>query len=289
MQETLLTYALRGLGCVTSPLPDALQSAAGTVVGRVLEAADPSRRRITESNLREAFPEKKSPDIHALVRQAYANLGITLIELLALSRLSKADILRRISIPGIDVLRHRAAQGKPSVLMSGHLGNWELLALAGALLAETPFVIVVHPQHNAKADAFLNAIRTRFGNVVVPMGQAARPLVHAMSHGGTVAFLADQYADPLVNAEYSFFGRFTPTYEAPAALALRYHAAMFAAYALRQGDGHYHAVFHEIPSSDLQADKGGIAELTRRHISDLENAIRISPGQWSWQHRRWRS
>ncbi|MCU0329501.1 MAG: lysophospholipid acyltransferase family protein [Candidatus Kapabacteria bacterium] len=255
----------------------------------MLTRLDSSRYAITRDNVRKAFPEAQPNVVDEIVRSAYGNLGITLIELLAMSHASKQDILARIAIPGIDVLERRAARGEPSVLMSGHYGNWELLALAGALMAKVPFTIVVHPQHNAKADKFLNAIRTRFGNIIVPMGQAARPLVTAMQKGGTVAFLADQYADPLVNRPVVFFGRETPTFEAPAALALRYKAPMFAAYAQRQSDGTYVAPFHEIPSADLDASAEGIAELTRRHVLDLEDIIRAEPGQWSWQHRRWRT
>lgn len=289
MSESLLTLGLRALGLLTSSLPRTLQTTSGVGIGRLLEKLDTSRYAITHDNVQRAFPLASPQVVADVVRLAYGNLGITLVELLALSHASQREIVTRIAIPGIEILERRAAQGKPSVLLSGHYGNWELLALAGALLAKAPFTIVVHPQHNAKADRFLNAIRTRFGNVIVPMGQAARPLIHAMQRGGTVAFLADQYADPLVNRSFMFFGRETPTFEAPAALALRYNAPMFAAYAERQQDGSYLAPFHEIPSTDLDSSDEAVVELTRRHVRDLEETIRNNPGQWSWQHRRWRS
>jgi KDO2-lipid IV(A) lauroyltransferase len=63
---------------------------------------------------------------------------------------------------------------------------------------------------------------------------------------------------------------------------------MFTIFAERNPDGRYTATFQRIPSDDLRPDKDGIAELTRRHVAALEEAIRKRPDLWVWQHRRWK-
>jgi KDO2-lipid IV(A) lauroyltransferase len=281
--------ALRTLGMLCRTAGRRGRVRLGTRLGVMMKGLDARRRNITAENIANAFPELDEPARTRILNDAYANLGIVLAELLAVPSMNADDVKQYVAMPGIEQWRERARRGQSSVLLSGHLGNWELLAMAGALHAETRLTIVAHPQHNAQADRLLNAYRSRFGNIMVPMNQAARPLVSAMTTGGTVAFLADQYADPQTNPAIEFFGRATPTYEAPAALALRYRVPMFAAFAVRQEDGTYIAPFSEIPSDDLDASPEGIAELTRRHVQALERAVREHPGHWSWQHRRWRS
>jgi KDO2-lipid IV(A) lauroyltransferase len=198
-------------------------------------------------------------------------------------------LLDRVSIPGFDAVRARHAEGKPTIFLSAHYGNWEYLAMTAGLMLEAPVSIVVHPQHNAAADHLLNTYRTKFGNALIPMGEAARPLVKALSTGGTVAFLVDQHGVPEKDPWIEFFGKATPTYEAPAALALRFNAPIFYAFAERMADGRYVAPIRELPMHDLSNDRDGVRELTRRHVAVLEEQLRRRPELWSWQHRRWRA
>lgn len=287
--QKILTIALRVLGFFSQQCSRRARKGLGALLGRILYWVGPRRRKITEDNVQKAFPARGENFHHQIVKSSYENIGIVVTELLAVPRLSETDIKKYVVFDGIEVLTERARLGKPSVLLSGHYGNWELLAMAGALHANVPFTIVVHPQKNVEADILLNSYRTKFGNIVVPMRQAAKTLISTMQRGGCVAFLADQHADPDKDAWIEFFGRPTPTYEAPAALALRYGAPLFAAYAVRQNDATYRADFHEVPSSDLTSTPNDVRTLTERHVRDLEHYVRENPGLWSWQHRRWRS
>lgn len=261
----------------------------GSALGWMMWLADARRRHITIDNLQQAYPNSDVHWIRNTARAAYANLGVVLSEIVWLRSASAADILSRIELPGIDVLAERMANRQPSILLSGHYGNWELLAIAGALAAGAPFSIVVHPQHNARVNTFISAIRTRFGNVLIPMGSAARHIIATLESGGTVAFLADQYADPRLHRSVPFFGRETPTYEAPAQLALKYQLPLFTAFANRMADGRYHAPVTVADTSDLSYTSEDVLRCTQRHVAMLETAIRANPSMWSWQHRRWRT
>jgi len=141
---------------------------------------------------------------------------------------------------------------------------------------------------NKIVDAELNRYRSKFGNILVSMHDAARSIIRTLRGGGTVAFLADQHANPERDPWINFFGRLTPTYSAPAALAIRYNIPIFHAYAQRLDDGTYIAPLSQLDMNGITDDEHGVVELTGRHVRALESMIIRHPHLWSWQHRRWR-
>jgi KDO2-lipid IV(A) lauroyltransferase len=288
LADRLSTSALLALGEVSRRVSPATRRDLGAVVGRFMMRLGGRRRAITDENIRRALPALTTAERSGVLRGSYENLGIVLTELLATPSLTPATLTERVRIPGFDAVIARKRAGQPTIFLSAHYGNWEYLAMTAGVLLDAPVLIVAHPQSNVHADRLLNSYRTRFGNVIVPMGEAARPLVKTLSAGGTVAFLVDQFGQWEKDPWIPFFGRETPTYEAPAALALKYGAPIFHAFAERCADATYEAPISAIPMDDLRHDKEGIVELTRRHVAILEGQIRKRPELWSWQHRRWR-
>lgn len=288
LADRISTTGLRALGAVTQGLTPRGRSCVGAAIGRMMMRLSGSRRAITEENIRRALVHLNADQQRAVRVGSYENLGIVLTELLATPALTPVDLTTLVQIPGFDAVVERKRAGAPTIFLSAHYGNWEYLAMTAGILLDAPVLIVAHPQSNVHADRLLNTYRTRFGNVIVPMGEAARPLVKTLSAGGTVAFLVDQFGQWEKDPWIEFFGRATPTYEAPAALALKYGAPIYHAFAERQHDATYLAPISPIPMDDLQNTREGIVELTRRHVKVLEDQIRKRPELWSWQHRRWR-
>lgn len=286
--DYLTTLGLLTLGRIAQGLSLRGRRQLGAFIGRRLMGLSKSRRAVTAENILRSLPDISIEQRNVVMQGSYENLGIVMVELLSTPSLSSSDITEIVEIPGFEqvLARHRA--GLATIFLSAHYGNWEYLAMTAGIMLDAPVTIVVHPQSNAIADAKLNAYRSRFGNVIVPMGEAARPLIRTLTSGGTVAFLVDQYGQYDKDPWIEFFGRPTPTYEAPAALALKYNVPIFYAFAERLPDGRYHAPIHQLPMDDLANDPQGIVELTRRHVQVLEDAIRRRPELWSWQHRRWR-
>lgn len=286
--HSMITAGLRALGAYSQWRSPSGRTSLGRTIGHALMRMNQRRLGITRSNVEASFPELTPERRAQIVRGSYENLGITLAELLAVPTMTRADVDAMVDMPGIDMLARRIANRQPTVMVSGHFGNWEFLAMAAGVKLNHPLTVVVHPQKNASADVVLNSYRSRFGNTLVPMREAARTLVRTLQNGGAIAMLADQHANPEKDAWIDFFGRKTPTYEAPAALALRFGSPIYVAFAERIADGRYRAELQEIPISDLTNTPDGIRRLTERHVQALERAIRARPELWSWQHRRWR-
>jgi len=288
LTDRLATNVLLAIGAISCRLSVSTRQRLGALLGRQMMWLSAKRRTITFENIQCALPQMTNDEHVGVMRGSYENLGMVLAELLATPSLTSKILTERVSILGFENVLERHRLGKPTIFLSAHYGNWEYLAMTAGVLLDAPVTIVVHPQSNRSADKLLNNYRTRFGNIVVPMGEAARPLVRALSSGGVVAFLVDQFGQPEKDPWVDFFGRPTATYEAPAALALKYNASIYYAFAERMEDGRYHAPIRELPMSDLSNNREGIIELTRRHVAVLEEAIMRRPDLWSWQHRRWR-
>lgn len=286
--KSVATNALLALGRLSQMLSVRGRKGLGIVLGKLMMAVSRRRRAITRDNVLHAFPELTHTEREAIVRGSYRNLGIVLAEVLAIPALSNDETTRSVRLENVEVLQSRVLQRKPTILVSAHYGNWEYLALSSGLQLGTSLTIVVHPQRNERIASILNSYRMRYGNTVVSMHDAARTLIRTIQEGGTIAFLVDQHADPVRDAWIDFFGRATPTYEAPAALALRYNVPIITGFAERVDDGSYVAPLHEIQMDDLDNTPEGIKALTERHVRKLEEAVRKHPELWSWQHRRWR-
>jgi KDO2-lipid IV(A) lauroyltransferase len=283
-----ITAFLKALGLLSQKLNRRKRIALGKIVGNLLKTASSKRFKITLENITAAFPEKTSEWHLDIAFKSYQNLGITLVELLAFPKLSDSDIADYIHYENIGLLKELHSRGRGLILLSGHFGNWELLAYSARLFSKLPISIIVKPQQNESADKLLNQYRTQRGNAVIPMHNAARSIIQKLKSGEAIALLADQSATSDKDIFVDFFGRPAATYEAPAALALRFKTPIVIGFAERGDDGRYFVKLSEIPHDDLENTPEGVRELTQRHVKILEDAVRKRPELWSWQHRRWK-
>ncbi|MFP4528178.1 MAG: lysophospholipid acyltransferase family protein [Candidatus Kapaibacterium sp.] len=279
---------LLGIGLISRILGRNARTAFGRLLGNIMIYLSSKRRRITYENIRNAFPDQSDLWCREITVQSYHNLGIVLAELLAMPSFDREDFDKYIKYSNISLLSEVFNRGRGLILLSGHFGNWELLAHSAGLFTGIPITIIVKPQRNRHADDLLNKYRTLHGNRIVSMYKAARAIIQELSRHNAIALLADQSATRDRDVFVDFFGRPASTFEAPAALALRFRTPIVMGFAVRQPDNSYRVDLREIKFDDLENNSDGVRELTRRHVAELESEIRKNPGLWAWQHRRWK-
>lgn len=246
------------------------------------------RRNIAEDNLRKAFPDKSGKWIRAVARQSQYNLFLSLFEFFYMEGMSKDAIKNHCTISNPELVHSTINRGKGIIFMTGHFGNWELLATATMLHINSSGLIIVKKQKNHFLDKLINDIRTKHTNRIVYMKESVREIVKTLGRNGIVAMIADQSA-PRDSVYVPFFGREVATYAGPAYFALRTGAPIVMGLSICRPDGGYEAVFEEIKTDDLdEASKENIKELTARHTAVLEKFIRQNPDHWLWQHKRWK-
>src|SRR5438067_8020125 len=175
------------------------------------------RREVTLQNLRLAFPEWPERNVRRTARKSFANLGIVFAEMAYLRFASRRSIGIGIQITNIEAVRPLLSGG--AILLSGHLGNWEWLALGCALAIDRPLNVVIKNQRSSFAEQFLIRMRTRFGNKMLNAGDARR-VFRALASGELLAILGDQTAG-VEDLRVPFFGYDVPTFEGTARLALQ--------------------------------------------------------------------
>jgi KDO2-lipid IV(A) lauroyltransferase len=241
------------------------------------------RRRVIRMNLALAFPEYSQVERDRIGRESLVNVFTIGLELLTLRHLSSRQLQSAISVENIQLLQSLGDRG--ALLLSGHVGNWELLAFGAAALSGVPFSIIIKSQKD-----FGELIRTRTarGNNVIPTQRGAREAAALLARGGVVAMLADQAATP-DDDPATMFGIQTYSFSAPARLALRFRPRVILGFALRNGDGSYQVQLEELLHDDLPDTPAGSQAFTQRYVERLEAAIRQHPEQWLWGHKKWKN
>jgi KDO2-lipid IV(A) lauroyltransferase len=261
---------------------------AARLIAAAVFAFVPARKQLTLDQIRAAFPAMTEELVRATARDSYRNLFLTLFELMWTPRLNDDVIAREIHFLNLEVLLNAHKRGKGLVIMSGHLGNWEWLSICSTRVMQLSYLAIVHPLHNVGVNRLIETYRTIFGTRIVPMGLSIREVIRTLRDRGIVAILGDQ-SGPSNALFVPLFGRPASTYEGPAMFALRSGAPVVMTFCLRRPDGGYDILAEEIPTQDLDgATDENIRELTRRHVRSLEGMIAQRPGDWLWQHKRWK-
>ena len=273
--------ALRGIGVRGA-------SAVGARIGGLGFAPFKIRRGVAEEQIAKAFPGFGAERVSEIARDSYENLGRTAMETMLLSSRSRDEVVSMFAeVEGWEHIEHRLAQGNGLIIASGHVGNWEL---GGSYLAARglPISAVARHMANPLVDRYLTRTRERLGLNVIHDEQAVRKVPRAIREGGAVAFLVDQAAAGLASTWVPFFGRLAKTPRGPAVFALRLNAPIVFGGVSRLADGRFKFSFEpvEVPRTGvLNAD---VDAIVAAYTSKLERFVRKVPGQYMWQHRRWK-
>jgi len=260
----------------------------GMRLGSFVYNVVPIRKAITMANLRLAFPEKSEGELAAIALGAYQNLTCSLLEGLWCVRLTPADIAASVSLANPEVLERVLAEDKGLIVIGGHFGSWELMALSMPYFARRVFTIIAQRQRNPYVDKYVTGIRTHLGTRIVTMKQAPREVLTVLRDKGAILLLADQ-SGPQDGLFVKFFGHYTSTHKGPAIFSIRTGAPMMMAYIHRAADGSFSIEFEALDTSSIAGtDEEKVKACTELHVNALERHIRTHPNHWLWMHKRWK-
>lgn len=280
---------VRALAAAAGRLPEPFACWLGRRIGDIMAAWPGRRRRTALDNLAVAFPELPADTRRRLARASWQHLGVMSMELARMLTSPLEATLRTLTFDGIEHLDAAMKEHGRALLLTAHLGNWEMLAASHRLTAYG-LSIVVRSLDAAPLDAVASELRRKTGVELIDKRGALRPVLEALRRGRLVGILMDQNAARHESVFVPFFGRAASTSKSIALLALRTRTPVVPVFTYREGRGRHRVVFEPtLPSPVTQETEGAIVELTTRCNEAIERAIRRCPEQWLWSHRRWRT
>lgn len=268
-------------------LPLAAASTLGAAMGRLVGPRLGVSARARD-NLRATLPELAAPQVERVIAGMWDNLGRVAAEYPHLRRIRVFAPEGPVEAVGLQHLDAVIAAGRQAIIFGGHLGNWEILALAAGQYGIDVAQIYRAP-NNPLVDRMVARRRgqAETGGELIPKGSvASRRALAALRRGAHLALLVDQKLNDGIAVP--FFGRPAMTAPALARLALHFDCAVLPARVERLGGAHFRLTIEPpLPlrrSGDRNAD---VAALMQKVNQTLERWIRERPEQWFWVHNRW--
>ncbi len=245
-------------------------------------------RRRTVDNLSRAFGwMPQNPRLRRTARNAFVNAGKNLADLIHLPHLNESNIRDLVRIRGRHLLDEAMALGRGVIVITGHIGNWELLA-AGWALRGYPSSAVARQVYDPRLDRMINDLRKNARVRGISRDSGLREMIRVLHRGELLGVLMDQ--DTKVRGAFvPFFGRLAHTPVGPVLLAMKTRAPVVPMAIHRQPDDtHLITVMPPVKLRYTEDREADVRLNTWRCTRALERFIRQEPAQWVWMHDRWR-
>jgi Kdo2-lipid IVA lauroyltransferase/acyltransferase len=286
LRDRLVLALLAAVGFPLAYLPPPAGRWIGARLGDLAWGLLGGRRRVVMENLERAFgAERSAAELARIGRDSFRHLGVNVVEACEFFFRPPEQLLSRVDVRGLEHLAAACARGRGVLVLTGHLGNWELLA-ASAVLMPVPLSAVVRPLDDPLLDEILERFRARGRFETIAKRRALVDIRDALRRGRMVGVLLDQNASRREGVFAPFFGVPASTSKGLALIALRTGAPVVTCFLRRLPSGRHVAEF----GPELPPPPGGDpVAFTRVFNQAIERAIRQAPEQWFWVHRRWKT
>lgn len=223
-----------------------------------------------------------------VVAKSYINLGRSVVEFLNLAKIGK-KIDEIVSVHDIENLNDALACGRGVILLTAHLGNWELAA-AYLGIKDYPMRAIGAEQRDARITKLISDIRASCGVETIGKGFDLRGAIRCLQEGNILGVLLDQDAkDKGIIAP--FLGQPASTPYGPVKLAMKMRSPIVPLFIVRRKDNTHHDLYF-LPSLEERVKDfydRPIEENVRLCNDILSEWISRHPEQWLWLYPRWAS
>lgn len=289
--RSLIFIALVSVAFVSRILSWRLGVRLGGRIGFLLYYLLRRERERSLENLRIAYgTDKSDQECRQIIRKNFQNLGKALIEILNFQKLKSHQIESLVTIEGEEYLREAESEGKGIILVTGHIGNWELMAAAISLRGYQLHVIA-SPLYDPRIDEWIIRLRSRFNVETISRGSpsSSKKILNVLRKREVLGLLIDQ--DTHVNGVFvNFFNKKAYTPAGAAQLALRSDAVTLMCFITRLPNDQHRITIEKPLTLINTSDTGKDIEMnTALFTSRIEEHIKYYPDQWVWMHRRWKT
>ncbi len=280
-------------------LPQKIALKVGEVLGLLVFYIWGSRRRIAIGNIEKAMGNSlqplaisNQPLAVSIARETFRNFGRSFVEIIKIYYGLGKSIIDNVEVRGIENYLKAKSKDKGVIFITGHCGNWELMALAFGVKVDNVSV-VARAQNNPYLNRLVENIRAKYGNNVIYKKGALKGMLSALKKNRGIGILMDQAVLKDEGYKIDFLGRPAWTTKMPALMARKTGAAVIPIFINREGDKHVINIYPEVALSKVKQQSSRAAEQqliedTRRFSGFIEDYIKKHPTEWLWIHKRWK-
>lgn len=281
--QNLNYYAvLAGIGFIRV-LPYPVARSLFRFLGLLAYYADPFHRKIATIQMRAALaldnPEK-------LVKKVFMNQAEILVDTIKYSYLTDEQITEKVVVENREYLNEALSRGKGLMMITGHMGNWEVLSHVPRILG-IQFCIMADMREDEKIEAIVDSIRSRSGATILPPTGKALMLIKELKKGRTIGIVVDKRGAKKDALFCPFLGMPAPTNPAPAFLALKGDAVILPVYDVKLAGVHHFRFQKPVEASSFGQGKEAIQALSEYMQSWAASVVEQYPDQWFWLYSRW--
>lgn len=244
------------------------------------------RKQVVRKNLSKSFPNKNQKELLHIEKTFFSYLSDLVFEIIKLQNISEKELKKRVKFNGLEQLEMYFAKGESVLACTGHYGNWELCMLAlGLNITAKPYVIY-KPLNNGLFEKWFQQIRTRFGNMFVPMRQTLRTVIATKDEPTMFCFASDQ-TPVREEIQYSlqFLNQPTAVLLGLEKIAIQTNRPIFYFDVKRVKRGYYEVAIQPLCLNPKATKDHEITDLL---FDFLNQTIQQAPSFWLWSHRRWK-
>lgn len=284
-QHPLLGVVFKAVLYLLARLPFRWNHRLGAFFGWMLWKTPNPLKRTSESNLKIAFPELSEEARETLLGASMIELGKTVTEMAPLWLWPQEKILPLVQAEEMTRVEQALARGKGVILLSPHLGAWELMGWYGSVYY--PVTSLYRPPRVGSIAGFMKQARERAGARLVPTDvSGVRALFKALRRNEIVGILPDQYPGKKSGVVAPFFGHPAKTMGLVAKLAQKAQCPVFYAFAERLPEGKgFRIHICDTESAIADPDEPTAAAALNRGV---EACVRMAPSQYQWSYRRYK-
>ncbi|HKL20256.1 MAG TPA: hypothetical protein VJ904_00535 [Tichowtungia sp.] len=295
VREKAEYFLVKGFFSVLRYCPATLIYGACRTVAAVYQLLAVSRRRITMKNLRLAYPERSAKEHRRIARKAYDHFGQLIAEstMVLSGKITRGDLddlVDSSDLPKLQALEENTEKG--ILFITGHLGNFELLAHYTGCHMKKPGTVIFRKGSNRLIDdRIVTPLRQSFGNKVIYKSRALPLVVRTLKQGNHVGMLIDIKTNRQQGVPAVFFNKQTLAMKSSAYLQIKLGIPVVAVSMVRIAPKKYKLVALDPIrwEDDGRSVDEQVADLTQLHHSAIETLIRQHPEQWLWMHDRWKN
>jgi len=269
-------------------LPFSLIRLSGALLGVVWYAGSTGHRNTVKRNIAFAFPDWPPVRVNQTAKKAFRHFGLTVLETIQLSVRSPGELRKYFRIEGMEIIQAELAKNKGLLMISAHVGNWEVGVQMMACFSGREVVAVAKKLKNRLLDDWINATRTRLGANIIYKKGAMPAMVGVLRRNGIVGIHIDmsRQSDGI---DIEFFGRKATATPAAALIGLRHKCPVLPVTCLRDRGGKIAVRVGQpielVRTKNLRED----LKTNTQIMTDLvEQTIRNNPVQWWWLQKRWK-